>query len=1140
MANSLLRADRAYERKSLIALLEADLKLVYALLNVKRSSPVLSPNLSLLEQALCTGAGIAAASHSLSSKRFKQVPVSTLAEYVRDRSLDFFVPVIAAELLSSLSLSLSVVQNPATPPSLVSHLPDPETTAEFLVRILRHPYETTELRNAVWGFVATAVESQAAFANLFVSGSFRSSPSKTESEEKSSGDKEGKGKGKATETETEMEPFQLRSKKNALEAAMETRDTWKELWIHEPMLLAAIVRFLNIVWHHAMEHTAVLDTIRKDTPFWELISWIITQSLGDPPTPPIVEDHFAMDMDMPKFSSDPNEMLNYTVAVATFAYQAAVKAYLVEILALDLALEPTATKDKSVSARIVKKFLGNTKSLESLLPEALNSSFDPRVQKVLAGSIATHFPLFRLESIQSLRPPTQRYYGDNYLFPCEALEQRLVLYLPDPLLGEVALDLGCQLHALNCNWSLTDAQIMLTRSWRRLLQESRTLGDDKLRQDLIALTPLVSETIAKENRSGGGTIMKAVHGERLGVLLAQLETAWLLSFTEKNLTKQFIDLLRNVHIIITSEVFRPIESLRSSDEASFHRTALHLACFCARKARSLTQESRNLSAEQCSVISSTMLAILNVVVDGLREIFDRAKGSMDPELDKDMELLVAVFEQCSRSELHTSPYGWLAHCQEAGLVRASLDLLSQVDIGGTELHPESLRSLRRPLYAKHILGLHLSLACSPSAAEMLVHEGALVCYSNNSITSIVSSGSMGLVHPELAGERNPGHTAWCTILAIVAGLVGSVTSSTHFIDSEITAFIQLYGAQLSWVLEWNVGMALSSAFLEELERTLGLFYSIALRVNLRSVADAHAVGLLKTFSIKALELVQHWSYALSHPNHLASLFEGVISDERRLLDKELRSVITTTAGIGGTGQFGAATELLEEDKRGFTASLVMRMHVICRNLVSTLVIASGGDEMLVQEPEDWPCDPQATPVRPVLRIYSLANMSQVTNVIIGAATVGTFIELGNSLVEVLQYVSKKKNPPKPSLPLSVAVTIPPFDVDAEMMILRQAVEMVAIYATTQLAMWHYQQTLAADFTMEEDVRVGAEWNDAEYGVSLERMRVPSSAIGAEVVNELQAMLKNIKEALDGPQYVEKYGKNVMGALENLLEFRVLR
>ena len=164
---------------------------------------------------------------------------------------------------------------------------------------------------------------------------------------------------------------------------------------------------------------------------------------------------------------------------------------------------------------------------------------------------------------------------------------------------------------------------------------------------------------------------------------------------------------------------------------------------------------------------------------------------------------------------------------------------------------------------------------------------------------------------------------------------------------------------------------------------------------------------------------------------------------------------------------------------------------------------------------------------------------QVANVIIGAATVGTFIELGNSLVEVLQYVSKKSSP-APTLPLSVAINVPPFGVDAEVTILRQALEMVAIYATTQLAMWHYQQTLAADFTMEEDVRVGAEWNDAEYGVSLERIRVPSSAMGAEVVNELQAMLKNIKNALDGSQDAKQKSKNIVVAVENLLESRVLR
>ena len=61
--------------------------------------------------------------------------------------------------------------------------------------------------------------------------------------------------------------------------------------------------------------------------------------------------------------------------------------------------------------------------------------------------------------------------------------------------------------------------------------------------------------------------------------------------------------------------------------------------------------------------------------------------------------------------------------------------------------------------------------------------------------------------------------------------------------------------------------------------------TLALRV---SIPD-----LQLTFSIKALDLVQHWSCALCHPNHLASLLKGVISDDddRRPLDKELRSAV---------------------------------------------------------------------------------------------------------------------------------------------------------------------------------------------------------------------------------------------------------
>jgi nuclear pore complex protein Nup188 len=49
---------------------------------------------------------------------------------------------------------------------------------------------------------------------------------------------------------------------------------------------------------------------------------------------------------------------------------------------------------------------------------------------------------------------------------------------------------------------------------------------------------------------------------------------------------------------------------------------------------------------------------------------------VDVDLDRDMELLVAVFEQCIRPA--SSTY-WLARCQETDVIRASLDLYVHID-----------------------------------------------------------------------------------------------------------------------------------------------------------------------------------------------------------------------------------------------------------------------------------------------------------------------------------------------------------------------------------------------------------------------------------------------------------------------------
>jgi len=526
------------------------------------------------------------------------------------------------------------------------------------------------------------------------------------------------------------------------------------------------------------------------------------------------------------------------------------------------------------------------------------------------------------------------------------------------------------MQAVNCNWSLVDAQIELTRAWKQFLQEGGGMlqSDDKMQINLFKLSVPLSEMIAKEERSN--KTMTIVHTERLGTLLALLQSAWTLSLTtNQEYIKFFTDLLRNVHAIVISETFPPIDSIRqfgSGEGTGFHRQILQITYFCARKARTLYSAPSSLSPEQRAVIASTMLSITTFVSTALSECIENAKAHQSAELDRDMELLVTVFEQCTRSELHISPHLWLERVQELNLARSSLELLVRCDLGGDFIDGETLRAQRQPFYGRHMLALQHCLSSSDAPAETLAMAGAVSAYCSITIGKHITIGALNATHPELPGDRNPGYQAWCTILSIVTELVGSVGRySSHFIETEVTSFIQFYGAQLSRALEWNVGEHLSSGSLEELESVMLLFYAIALGVNSRSAADLQAMELLRIFSEKALTLVQHLNYVLSHPNHLVSLFEPIASEERRSLDRELSQATSLTSVL----------DLLDVEKRPFIASLTQRLHLVVRNILATLVIVNRGDEVIVAEPEDWPTDVQIALVSLLMFVQKFQNLT---------------------------------------------------------------------------------------------------------------------------------------------------------------------
>jgi nuclear pore complex protein Nup188 len=76
----------------------------------------------------------------------------------------------------------------------------------------------------------------------------------------------GKGKEKEGEPnkEEKAEVDLLGYKNNALDAACDILVNWKAIWEANPLILSCVLRFLDVVWQHGLEHKIMLEPLRKN------------------------------------------------------------------------------------------------------------------------------------------------------------------------------------------------------------------------------------------------------------------------------------------------------------------------------------------------------------------------------------------------------------------------------------------------------------------------------------------------------------------------------------------------------------------------------------------------------------------------------------------------------------------------------------------------------------------------------------------------------------------------------------------------------------------------------------------------------------------------------------------------------------
>ncbi|KAI5121186.1 hypothetical protein M0805_005987 [Coniferiporia weirii] len=622
---TLANLRRFTETHRYAALLEDSLRFTRLVLHFKSVGPS-ATKLTLLEQAICADHSVGNVSARARAGRAN--PVDMLAHYVKQRELGLHIPREAARVLTALCNSLSGC-SPA-PPSIIGCFSDAQATMASLVKILRHPYDDLSLRNALWAFVCVAVEKQPALAVLFVAGQFRV--------------RSLKGKDKAGEEEDKATDLFASTAKSAsaVEAACETLSGWKELWEANPQLLTSVMGFLDVVWSRSLEHVTTLEATRADAEFWKYISSIAEEELGPAPDYTTTKE----------VESDDGNHSDLHDAVGNHAYRTKVKALALRIIGSDVAMHLRSGKESGKtqpeSYKAVARIFQTEDNLTESITEAIFSSYDPALHDQLSSTLESSFAPLTIESLRSSEPITEREFGDNFMLSAPLLHDILRSTLAvGSRSGTPSEQVQFLVYSVNLNMSLSLPQLFLAESWCFLLEQVRGYlrGDPNARTILLAAAASTARDIASERRSGD--FMSTIHGSRLRLLLAILEAVWFSPTESPPQLKNFMALLECLGGIISSEAFPLGKSLLGAITNPFHRSLLQVVYFCARNCQQFDLNSPHVKAEHRLLMGRTFTAALTLVIDALRLSFDTARTRLDTELDRDMTIFVAVFQELS-------------------------------------------------------------------------------------------------------------------------------------------------------------------------------------------------------------------------------------------------------------------------------------------------------------------------------------------------------------------------------------------------------------------------------------------------------------------------------------------------------------
>ncbi|KPV76212.1 uncharacterized protein RHOBADRAFT_52251 [Rhodotorula graminis WP1] len=1021
----LRKASRFADAQALEDLVRSSLNLVLGLLRLRRRTKGTSS--SLLEKLCLSPAGSASyavtagSAHGFAAEldggssegRPARRPelLESLVRFVV-APLDGALAVQAARIVALLCLSTAASETaPASMTALFGGSEGLERLLTALLAVVEDHLAAQEVQVAIWDLLSAIVDSQPGLGMLLVTG--RSSPFSID-DLVPAPPKDDKGKARelndaekaAQELAKSLAPSAPKPlSRTAVGVALSTLGTWSSIWSERPALLASVLRFFDFAWQHLVEYGPALDDFRARTSTWEAFVKIACENPG----------------------SEPHD----EVGVVEYCHRVTARAHAARILALDV--QAALAKPKAEDAPSVKAFFAafrDPAQVAAALTSAMASSCAPELHQGIYELVHATFPGLDLDALRNA-PSTHpldeaREFGSEYLYALALVRRRLDGFVADAdsaVDGDALADVVAQTAQLNRNFSLLEAQILDTRSWRQLLETVSPLVRKETATPSTSAVGLVAEEIARETR--GGQIMTTVQAERLSILLTLVQA---LGTVEPAKAKApLVELVVNLAAMFASETLQPLESVAGRETPPVH-VALFRATFLAFRQLEVcvpTAEAatKALEDEQRARVAAATEAILRDVLTATRDLLVLARARKDVDIEQDIALAVAVVSQVLKSAFAPPAAVWLAHVHALDLFRCAFDVFVHMD----QLEPG------QPLYAQHVLDLCLAIATSsPRAAEQLPLEGAMTALTNNALTAAAEAGAIALVSPTDA-SRTPQHELWTSMLALVVALVAALGESTRFVEQDVTGFVRLYGQQVVRALSWTSSTPVTAAGLEELSAVVALMHGIARSSTTLGVSPSSpVVAVASVFVEQSLHLLQHLVYALLHPNHLAALVEGLTPAERGYLEKE------------------AAEQ--DVDKRPVAQAVTLKVVQLARDLVGALVEFADAWSTLLKDPMDW-------------RSERAVVLPTATVTAGDKASLGTLFDLSTFCIDALR--SPPTTSPAPSLPSSSPFpSLPPASQPVLRAACAETLEACLLLSATQLAL-HAQQQGGASRALHE-------------------------------------------------------------------------